>query len=486
MPTYSHWMMDLPEYPALDRDLIADAVVIGGGIAGLSTAYQLALSGLKVVVLERDKIGSGETPRSSAQVTSSLDFFYKELVSIHGRDTTKLIYQSHSAAIDEIERITRAENIDCGFIRLPGYLVPAPGDEDNIQEEASVHRGLGFDTTLSDTPAYATGFGQSIRYNNQGQIHPLKYIIGLARAIENRGGAIFCSSPVMSYTGDHVVTEQGHTVHARHVVVASNAPVGERGKYSFRYSPYRTYIMTMKLTGQIEPALFYDTSDPYFYVRPDGDVLLIGGADHRVGEPEYPEQRWQDIEDWTRAHFPVSERVDTWSGQVFNSADGIGFLGKAGDVYVITGDTGNGLTNATIGSMIIRDQVLGVENPWAEVYSPNRMPRGNYTEWVSEAGRSIMHLFDWFRSAEMVQNLQPGQGNIVRKGMSKYAVYRDEHGELHACSAMCTHMGCEVSWNSAEETWDCPCHGSRFTRDGEVLTGPARAPLAKIKEPQLE
>ncbi|GGJ39383.1 FAD-dependent oxidoreductase [Deinococcus roseus] len=484
MSTHSHWMQNLPTHNPLNKDLIADAVVVGAGIAGLSTAYQLVKAGLSVVVLERDQIGSGETPRSSAQVTASLDFLYQELVTIHGREATRLIYQSHTAAIAEMERMVQTEQLDCDFRRVSGHLVPAPGDDATVQKEASVHRGLGFDTRLSTPPAWVKGFAESLEYPQQGQVDPLQYLLGLAKAIEKHGGLIYGSSPVLSYTGDHVVTEQGHTVHANHVVITTNAVVSEHGKYSFRLTPYRTYMVSLKLTEQIEPVLFYDTSDPYFYVRPDGDMLLVGGADHRTGEPADPKERWQTIESWARAHFPVGERLEQWSGQVFNSADGIAFLGKTGDIYVITGDTGNGLTHATIGSMIIRDQVLGQENPWIEVYRPDRFPRGNYRAWIKDAGRSIGHVFDWFKKSAEVQNLQPGQGCIVRQGLSKCAVHRDEKGELHAVGAMCTHLGCEVSWNGAEHTWDCPCHGSRFASDGTVLTGPARAPLAKLEHPE--
>ncbi|MFC4637320.1 FAD-dependent oxidoreductase [Deinococcus hohokamensis] len=479
--TRPHWALELPPLPALSADTEADVVVVGAGIAGLTAAYLLAQEGQRVVVLERDEVGSGETLRTSAQLTASLDFRYFELAGIHGEDRARLIAESHTAATDEIERIVGAEGIECDFQRVPGYLFAPPEQQDDLRRELGAMQAAGLDAVLVEPPAGTRDLGPCIRLDRQAAFHPGKYLRGLVGAAGRLGVRLFSHSPVESYDEHGAVTQAGARVRAAHVVLATNVPVADRVKFSFRLEPFRTYMVALEQTGTLDLAHFWDTLNPYHYVRPDGDLLLVGGEDHGVGRADDAEERYACLETWAREHFEVGVRREAWSGQVENTPDGLAYLGRTGGVYVVTGDVGNGLTHGTIGAMLIRDQIAGRENPWAELYDPARLPRGNRLEWLREGVTAASHLGEWLTPGEDGDpaDLKPGEGAVLRRGLKKLAVYRDAAGELHVHSAMCTHVGCVVHWNSGEHSWDCPCHGSRFAPGGEVLHGPAREPLAK-------
>ncbi|MFC4425932.1 FAD-dependent oxidoreductase [Deinococcus navajonensis] len=484
--TLPHWALELPAYPPLGGDTEADVVVVGAGIAGLTAAYLLARAGQRVVVLERDEVGSGETLRTSAQLTASLDFRYVELAGIHGEDRAPLIAQSHMAATDEIERIVGEEGIECDFQRVPGYLFAPPDGREDLVRELGATQAAGLEALMVEAPPGTHGLGPCIRLERQAAFHPGKYLRGLAQAAQRLGVQIYAHSPVEAYDHQEAVTRAGVRVRAAHVVLATNVPVADRVKFSFRLEPVRTYMVALEHQGTLDLAHFWDTLDPYHYVRPDGDLLLVGGEDHVVGRADDAEERYACLEAWAREHFEVGARREAWSGQVENTPDGIAYLGRTAGVYVVTGDVGNGLTHGTIGAMLIRDLITGRENPWTELYDPTRLPRGNRLEWLREGVSAASHLGEWLTPGEDEDpaDLRPGEGAVIRRGLKKLAVYRDEVGELHVRSAMCTHVGCVVHWNSGEKSWDCPCHGSRFSPHGEVLHGPARVPLATEELPE--
>lgn len=468
----------MPAFPPLSQDTQADVVVVGAGMVGVTTAYLLAREGRRVVLLERDEVGSGETARTSAQLTASLDFRYFELAAIHGQERTRHIAQSHTAAIDEIERIAREEAIACDFARVPGFLFAPPDEQDELSRELGAMREVGLDVRMVEPPAGTRNLGPCVRLEGQAAFHPLKYLRGLALAAQGQGVRLYTHSPVTAYDEHEVVTQSGARVRAAQVVLATNVPVGDRVKFSFRLEPYRTYMVALELTGPVELAHYWDTLDPYHYVRPAGPLLLVGGEDHAVGRADDAEERYGRLEAWARERFPVGRRREVWSGQVENTPDGLAYIGESGGVFVATGDVGNGLTHGTIAAGLIRDLIAGRTNAWADLYDPNRLPRGNRTDWLKEGISAAAHLREWVTPGDDLRNLAPGEGAVVRRGLRKLAVYRDEQGSLHARSAMCTHLGCVVHWNSGEKSWDCPCHGSRFTALGEVLHGPARAGLA--------
>jgi glycine/D-amino acid oxidase-like deaminating enzyme/nitrite reductase/ring-hydroxylating ferredoxin subunit len=494
----------VPAQAPLAADLQADVCVVGAGIAGLSTACMLAKEGQKVVVVEANAVGGGETGRTTAHLSNALDDGYVELERVHGVAGARIAGESHCAAIDRIEAIVREEGIECMFSRLDGYLFRGEGSAPDVleQELAAAWRSGLSGVTLPDHSASTTiGLGQALRFPGQGQFHPMRYLAGLVRAIEAKGGRIFCDTRVSRIEDGspaRVETTRGHTITAAAVVVATNSPISDRLAIHTKQAAYRTFAIAVALGSADMPrGLFWDTEDPYHYVRAhvriDGRrVLIVGGEDHKTGQANDAPARYARLEAWTRERFPgIGAMEYRWSGQVLEPVDHLAFIGRdpaTRHVYVATGDSGHGMTHGTIAGMLITDLILGRKNPWAELYSPDRKSTKSLGTYAKE-NLNVARMFgDYLKRGDVqdVDDIAPGGGAIVRSGARLLAVYRDEDGALIARSAVCTHVGCIVRWNASETSWDCPCHGSRFDVRGEVLNGPARSPLAVAELEELQ
>ncbi|MDQ9171192.1 FAD-dependent oxidoreductase [Oxalobacteraceae bacterium R-40] len=497
----SVWMAtaEVPDFPPLERDVSTEVCVIGAGIAGLSTAYLLAKEGKQVVLIDAMGIGAGETGRTTAHFFPP-DEWYVDIKKGFGAKKARLIAGGFAQAIDLVESIVASEKIECEFERLDGYLysLPENGFKD-LNREFRVARSAGVDVELlTRVPGLNFDTGPCVKYKNQAQFHPLKYLAGLAWAFIHLGGQIYCKTRARSIDGDErlqTVSTDSNKIHAKSVVVATNTPFRNRVVMHTKQAGYRTYVIGMRVPKNSVPRmLLWDTGDPYYYVRletpnpnADHEILVVGGADHKVGEDHHPEHRYDEIERWAREHFPMAKTVEyRWSGEVMEPSDGPAYLGRnppdEKNVYIITGDSGNGMTHCTIGAMIITDLIAGRSNALEEIYDPSRKVKHGIKDFVSEQVDTLSHYADWAKRGEVesAQEIAMGQGAIVQDGINKIAVYRDEQGGLHAVSAKCTHLGCVVHWNSAEKSWDCPCHGSRFAVDGEVLHGPAPSALAAV------
>ena len=490
--TTSVWMAtaEIPSRPALTKDLTVDVCVVGAGIAGLTTAYLLANEGRSVVVLDVGPIAGGETTRTTAHLVNALDDRYFELETMHGEKGARLAAESHTAAIDRIEAIVAKENIACDFERLDGYLFVPPGDSTEVLDkelEATHRAGLVNVERSGRAPLDGFDTGPCLRFPRQAQFHPLKYLDALSQAIEEKGGLIFNKTYVEEFKDGppgHVKTSNGQIVTAGAIVVATNTPVNDWVTIHTKQAAYRTYVIGMRVPkGSVTKALFWDTPDPYHYIRltdAEGhDVLIVGGEDHKTGQADDTEERFERLEAWTRERFPVAGDVEFhWSGQVMEPIDGLAFIGRnPGDdnIYIVTGDSGNGMTHGTIAGILITDLVLGRKNEWESLYDPSRISLRAAPEFVTENLNVVAQFGDYATAGDVDQMVEitAGTGALVREGLTKMAVYRDSDGELHKCSAICPHLGCIVSWNSTEKTWDCPCHGSRFDPYGKVLNGPA-------------
>lgn len=490
----SIWMAtaEVPEFPPLAGDLKTDVCIIGAGIAGLTTAYLLSCAGRQVALIDALGIGAGETGRTTAHFFPP-DEWYVDVESGFGTDKARLVADSFAKAIDLVESIVHREHIDCGFERLDGYLFAFPQNGfKQLDKEYEAARRAGVDVELlARVPGLSFDTGPCVRYKRQAQFHPLKYLNGLANAFVRNGGKIYSGTRALDIDGDdslQTVHTRGGNVEATSVVVATNTPFNDRVVMHTKQAGYRTYVIGVRVPKNSVPRiLLWDTGDPYYYVRlqtPDiavpHDILIVGGADHKVGQDDHPEHRYDEIEQWVREHFPMAQEVEyRWSGEVMEPSDGPAYLGRNPmddkNVYVITGDSGNGMTHCTIGAMLVSDLILGRDNPWASFYSPSRKVRHGLSDFLTEQANTLSQYGEWAKGGEVesVNEIAAGEGAIVRDGARKLAVYRDEHGELHALSAKCTHLGCVVHWNSAERSWDCPCHGSRFDTTGEVVHGPA-------------
>jgi glycine/D-amino acid oxidase-like deaminating enzyme/nitrite reductase/ring-hydroxylating ferredoxin subunit len=494
----SIWMAtaDVPEFPALAGDLETGVCVIGAGIAGLTTAYLLSCEGQQVTLIDALGIGAGETGRTTAHFFPP-DEWYVDIENGFGKDKARLVAGSFAKATDLVEAIVLRENIDCGFERLDGYLYALPGNHlKALDKEFAAASRAGADVEfLERVPGLSFDTGSCVRYKHQAQFHPLKYIAGLADAFVRNGGRIYCGTRAVDIDGDEdmqTVRTRGGNIDARAVVVATNTPFNDRVVMHTKQAGYRTYVIGVRVPKASVPRiLLWDTGDPYYYVRlqsPDiaagHDILIAGGADHKVGQDTHPEHRYDEIERWVREHFPMAQEVEyRWSGEVMEPSDGPAYLGRNPmddkNVYIITGDSGNGMTHSTIGAMLVTDLIMGRDNPWASFYAPSRKVRHGFSDFLGEQANTLSRYGEWAKGGEVdsVNEIKAGDGAIVKDGTRRLAVYRDEHGELHALSAKCTHLGCVVHWNSAERSWDCPCHGSRFDTAGEVIHGPAVAAL---------
>jgi glycine/D-amino acid oxidase-like deaminating enzyme/nitrite reductase/ring-hydroxylating ferredoxin subunit len=486
--------------PALDKNISADVCIVGAGIAGMTTAYLLAREGKSVVVLDKNQIGSGETAYTTAHLSNVIDAGYREIEVHHGAKGARLVAQSHTAAIAQIESIVAEEKINCDFERLDGYLFfPESGSEKKLRHEWRAAKRAGLQVRKLKQSPFDFKFGPCLRFPRQAQFHPLKYLTGLARAIKRLDGRLFGGTEAKEIKGGKTAkigTKGGAIVSAGAVVVATNTPINDWDKMYTKQKPYRTYVIgALVPAGSIPKALYWDTEDPFHYVRlqrihargKTQDLLIIGGGDHKTGQAEGIEGRFARLATWGRKHFPgIKEIAFRWSGQVMESTDDVAFIGRNpeddSNVYIATGDSGAGITHGTIAGILLRDLIVGRDNPWVTLYDPERKTLPATDTFARQDPKVAEEYAHWLTPDEVstVEEIKPGMGAVIRRGSSKIAVSRDDKGSLHWCSAVCSHLGCIVSWNSTEHTWDCPCHGSRFTPDGKLLNGPALGPLEKV------
>jgi glycine/D-amino acid oxidase-like deaminating enzyme/nitrite reductase/ring-hydroxylating ferredoxin subunit len=483
--------VSVADAPQLRKDVTADTVVVGSGIAGLSIAYELALAGQKVVVVDRGRIAGGMTSRTSAHLTSQSDDGFETLIRVRGLQGAKVFYESHSAAIDRIEAVQSEEDIDCNFRRVNGYLFPAIGTKaSELTPEFDATKKVGMPIERhTGLPFKGMESLRCLRYPNLATFHPLRYLRGVAEVLERHGAQLFANSivtDIKEHNGSVTVsTANGATASAAQAVIATNSPINDRFTLHTQLAPYRTYAMAVTIDrDSIEDALYWDTLEAYHYVRLENgrgktQYLIVGGADHKTGEVDDGWARFEGLESWIRALLPkLGNITHRWSGQILDPVDYSAFIGRnPGDqrIFVHTGDSGQGLTHGVVGSILLSRLILGQTTPWAEFYDPSRTTLAATKNFIAENVTAVKNFAEYVAPGELtsIDELKPGRGAIVREGLTKIAAYRNDEGALHRHSAACTHVGCHVHWNSLERCWDCPCHGSQFAVDGTALNAPA-------------
>lgn len=487
------WLDGMPRFQPLRRAAKVDVCVIGGGIAGLTAAYLLLQEGKSVMLLEKGELCSGETGRTTAHLSNVFDDRFYLAERRHGADAARILAESHGAAIDRIEQIARAEGIACDFMRLDGYLFSGGGKE-SLEKELDAARRAGMEVEMVDRAPLEFDTGKALRFPGQGRFHPVKYLAGIARVV-GRKGTVHTHTHVSEVEDGpqvRITTADGITVTAGAAVVATNTPINTRLAIHSKQAPYRTYVIAARIrSGSVHDALYWDTLDPYHYVRlqdhGDHQLLIVGGEDHKTGQADDMEERFARLERWTKERFTIGMVEYRWSGQVMEPVDYIAFIGRSPgsrNVYLATGDSGQGMTHGTIAGMLIADLIAGRESPWAAIYDPSRVRLRATGAFAKENLNVARQYTEYLTPGEFAsaESIAKGSGAVLRRGVSKIAVYRDERGALHEFSAVCPHLGCIVSWNGTEKTWDCPCHGSRFARTGEVLNGPAASGLEPSEE----
>lgn len=495
-----------PDFPSIDTDINTNICIIGGGISGLTTAYCLAREGKRVVVLEDGKIGSGETGRTTAHLSNAFDDHYTEIEKLHGIEVAKLVAQSHTAAINFIENIIKHENIECDFLRLDGYLFTKTDSNSNLISEeyqAAQRAGVNHLSLGTTPPENIFPMAHYLCFGDQGQFHPIKYLNGLAKAITNYGGSIFENTHATQVTGGKspcVRVNHGYEISADAIIVATNSPINNRYTMHTKQVANRTYVIVGTIPkNSLKTALYWDTAEPYHYIRlqkcdknlsenfGDCDLLIIGGEDHRTGSMLDTHMPFKCLEAWARVNFPQIQRfTHQWSGQILEPLDYLGFIGNSPldteNIFIVTGDSGNGMTHGTIASILITDLIMGRHQVWKDIYDPSRKPMKKINEFFKHNLETSLTYLNYLTQGTIpeIHQLKPGCAALIKQGLKKIAAYRDHDGKLYTCSAICPHLKSIVQWNSAERTWDCPAHGSRFSFTGEVINGPAYVDLTRI------
>ena len=480
-----------PQWPALRADVRADVAVLGAGITGLTTALLLARAGASVVVLEAREVGAGATGYTTAKLSSLHGLTYSTLLGRHGHELAALYGEANEAGIAQIATLREELGIECDFGRKPNFTYAEDaGDLPSIEAEVEAARAVGLPASYSaelDLPFPVAG---AVRFDDQAEFHPLKYLTGLARAFSEAGGALYertAATTVREGSPSEVGTEEGHTVRADHVVVATHIPFLDRGLYFARLHPERSYVLAAESAPEQPAGMYLSTESPAHSIRTHGladgrSFLLVGGESHKTGQANAAE-RYERLAAYARERFGVRAAAYHWATQDNMPVDGVPYVGRlhprAKGLYVGTGYRKWGWAMGTTAASLLADLIVGRDNRFAGLLDPNRVRlRASVPPFVKENANVALHFFvDRVRHRDAAADLAPGEGRVVRAGLGQRAVYRDDGGVVHSLSARCTHLGCIVAWNGAERTWDCPCHGSRFAAEGEVIQGPAVRPL---------
>ncbi|CCG84726.1 protein of unknown function [Taphrina deformans PYCC 5710] len=504
-----------PRFDALKKDTSTSVCVIGGGIAGITTAYEIHRNLRKpVVLIEAREVLAGETARTTGHLSSGDqgDRFYN-LIKTFGESGAKLAYESHQYAVNRVGEISRELNIDCEYRKLPAKIIKAPEEENDLQDEYEATQKLGLPSSYNASEQVGDLYkGPTLTVNDQGTFHPTKYLVGILEYLKKQKDfTAYTQTRYVSHErkdGKLQISVKGasgadHTVSADSIVIASNMPP-RKISHVIKQHYMRSYVIAAPVAKDAyKDILLYDNKDPYVYVRlsehsdPEKQYLIVGGEDHKVGIEDQSgyDAHFSNLEAWMRENFSKAGQVEyRWSGQVVENAEGLAYIGQSGDEqeYIVTGDNGNGLTHGTLAAKIITDQIAGTKNPWGEIYSPARTPLSGGLGGIYETAKeNIVQQKEYLRLVTIttgdIEDLKPCSGKVIRgpltSGLKPLAVYKDQDGKVSKFSALCPHMKGVVAWNPIEQSWDCPNHGSRFGgASGECVMGPAKMGLSPENE----
>ncbi|HET8839567.1 MAG TPA: FAD-dependent oxidoreductase [Flavobacteriaceae bacterium] len=491
-------------FPELTGSLKVEVAIIGGGITGISLAQLLSEKGIDVAVLEARKIGSGSTSDSTGNLYSTIDQTLSSLSSSYGTEDLQRVVLSRKEVINSIESTISRFQIDCDFHRRPMYLFSGKYDPDGtnreiVEKEFRMAVKLGMATERPSPSELPIDFGSALKYREQAQFNPFRYVQGLAHAISKKHCKIFENTRVTKIEENDsnssiLETENGGFVKANYLVQATHTPKGVRLMYHTVLGPYREYGIAAKLkTGTYPKGIFwgfFDKGEKFSirtYERGAEKFLIAVGQPHKVGQDEHTEKSVQKLISFLNEHFVIREITHRWGGQNYRPADKLPYIGRKSEnsnIFLATGFSTDGLVYGSLAAKLISDEIAGIKNPFADFYKASRLtPIKSAKNFVKEnANVAVQYL----KNLPLVGNepefeeINIGNGKIVSKDQHKIAAYREETGNLKLFSAICPHLKCVVQWNAAEKTWDCPCHGSRFDLDGEIIEGPALHPLSKI------
>ena len=496
----SLWQDTSPDYHTQDFDTHArkfDVLIAGGGITGITTGLLLQKAGLKVMIAEAHNVAFGTTGGTTAHLNTIMDTPYNIIQQKFGENDAQLVANAIKDSLALIKKNIKEYNIDCGYKELDGYMFAQ--DEKQAKEleaifKATLQCGVAIEWT--DKIPLPFSFEKAVRFPGQASFHPVRYVLGLAKAFEEAGGILLEDCRVVSVKeGEtNTITTSCGDFAAQYFIYATHIPPGVNLLH-FRCAPYRSYAMAVKLRAASDypEALVYDMYDPYHYYRTqeiDGELYFIaGGEDHKTGHETNTENCFRQLQAHIEKYFPVNSVINSWSSQYFEPTDGLPYIGNLpghpANMFVATGFGGNGMVYSGVAAITLADMITNVRSPYEDVFDPNRIKIvAGFSNFVKEAADVVGKLLGRFVPAENLPELAglaPGEARVVKFEDHRLAIYKDEDGEVHAVNSACTHIKCDVAWNNAEKTWDCPCHGSRFSYTGEMLTAPARKDLENVE-----
>ena len=497
MPT-SFWTdtTPTPDHPRLARDLDVDVAVVGGGFAGITTALLLAREGLKVTVLEAGRIGNGTTGHTSAKISPLQGTVYSELRQKFGAEGAATYAAAQLAGLARVRALVAELGIDCDLRDQFTSTYAADASElDTVREEAEAAAEAGLDAAFVEELPLPSPVAGAVRAAEGAEFHPRKYVLGVADALLAAGGEIYEQTPITTLRergGPHLESEGGMRVAAKHVIVTTLMPVFDRAVYWTRLTPKRSYVISCRIDGEVPPGMHISTGDTTRSIRAiphEGEeLLMVGGEGHNTGEDDDTRERYAALEEFARRHWDVREVTHRWSAHDLQPADGVPYVGRytpvSKNVWTATGFRKWGFTNGAMAAELLTDLIQGREHPHADFFDPYRFtPLRSAKGVASEMLKDGRHFVgDRLRGAESgsLDEVPAGEGRLVRVGAKLVGAFREDSGELRTVNPTCTHVGCRLGWNTAERSWDCPCHGSRFAPDGKVLQGPATAPLEQL------
>jgi glycine/D-amino acid oxidase-like deaminating enzyme/nitrite reductase/ring-hydroxylating ferredoxin subunit len=485
------------EYPRLDSDLHVEVAVVGAGIAGLTTALLLSEAGLDVAVLEAGRVGAGVTGHTTGKLTAAQGLAYSRLERAYGADAARLYARSQAAAVERVFELAERHAIACDLERATNYVFAEREDElEALHTEAAAARNAGLGAELVERIDLPVPALAAVRLEGQGQFHARKYLLGVADAFVSSGGRIFERTRVQSVDsagspGRMKLALDGLRVDADQVVLATHVPVTMKGWFFARVHPHAAYAVAAPVADDRLEGMWINIGSPTRSLRTTpleggGRLLIVVGENHRVGQEDNTSARYEALADYLTAHFPETNPSYRWSTHDQYPVDGLPYIGRLDEeaLYVATGFAGWGLSNGTVAGLVISDAILGRDNEWASLFDPGRssLVRAPGSMLAANLEVAKQLLAGKLRARpESFDAVAVGSGQVVTVDGEKVAAYRDRDGSIVAVGASCTHLGCDVAWNDAERTWDCPCHGSRFAVSGEVIEGPAVEPLRTVK-----
>lgn len=495
--TVSYWqdLVELPSFPSLTEDIEVDIAIVGGGITGVTTAYLLTQEGFKVALVEADTLMSGTTGNTTAKLSAQHGLFYNELIQHVGEEKAKLYYDANHQAMEYVRNIINQLNIDCDFSVEDAYVYTQNDNNvSQLETELKAYEKLGIPGRMVDTTPLPFTVNAALIMDKQYQFHPLKYLRALVDEMNQKGCKIYENTTALKVEmGEQpkILMRNGHSIRCKHVVSCSHFPFHDEGFYFARLYPERSYVVSAITDKELPSGMYINAEKPTRSIRytpyQGKKLIIFSGDHHKTGQGIDTMKHFENLQDYAENSFGVKEFVYRWSAQDYSTLDKIPYIGYITNtnrnILVATGYRKWGMTHGTVAALLFRDIILEKENPYENLYTPSRFESDpSVKRFLKENANVAKHLIQGKleNPTKQVEDLQNDEGAVVKYNGKRRGAYKDENGKVTIVDTTCTHMGCEVEWNSGEKTWDCPCHGSRFAINGDVVEGPAEKPLKKI------